>query len=100
MQIEQLRRITMKQSRMVVSAFIAAGIMMIGVSGFADDTKSLTKAQNTVNNVKQAEPPKASSTPKASPVGQPVTSTSKQQGYKPAQKSPESKKIVVPPPSK
>jgi hypothetical protein len=85
---------------MVVSVFIAAGIMMVGVSGFADDAKNMKKAQNTVNNVKQAEPPKVSNTKKASPVGQPVTSTSKQQGYKPAQKSPESKKIVVPPPSK
>jgi hypothetical protein len=90
----------MKQFKTVVSVFVTAGVLLAGVSAFADDNKNLNKAKNTVNNVRQADPPKASNTPKASPVGQPVTSTSKQAGYKPAQKSPESKKIVVPPPSK
>ncbi len=89
----------MKHFKTMVSALVAAGVLMAAVSGFADD-KKLNKATNTVNNVKQADPPKASNTPKASPVGQRVTSTSKEAGYKPAQKSPESKKIVVPPPSK
>jgi len=88
----------MKQLKTVVSAFVATGVLMAGVSGFADD-KNLNKAKNTVNNVRQADPPKVSNTPKASPVGQPVNSTSKQAGYKPAQKSPESKKIVVPSPT-
>jgi hypothetical protein len=89
----------MKQFKTIVSAFVAAGVLMAAVSGLADD-KKLNKATNTVNNVRQADPPKASNTPKASPAGQRVTSTSKEVGYKPAQKSPESKKIVVPPPSK
>jgi hypothetical protein len=90
----------MKQLKTVVSALVAAGVLLASVSGFAQNNANLNKAKNTVNNIKQADPPKASNTPKASPVGQPVTSTSKQAGYKPAQKSPESKKIVVPPPPK
>ncbi len=90
----------MKQLKTVVSVFVAAGVLLAGVSGFAQNNTNLNKAKNTVNNIKQADPPKASNTPKPSPVGQPVTSTSKQPGYKPAQKSPESKKIVVPPPPK
>ncbi len=89
----------MKQFRTIVSALVAAGVLMAAVSGFADN-KKLNKATNTVNNVRHADPPKVSNKPKASPVGQRVTSTSKEAGYKPAQKSPESKKIVVPPPPK
>jgi len=33
----------------------------------------LSKPTNTTNNVRQADPPKASNTQKASPVGQPVS---------------------------
>ena len=87
----------MKQLKAVVAAFVAAGVLMACVSGFADD--KMKKPTNTVNNIRQADPPKVSNKPKASPVGQPVTSTSKVPGYKPAQKSPESHKIVVPPPA-
>ena len=80
----------MKQFRAIVSAFIAAGVLLASVSVFAD----LKKATNTVNNVKKADPPKVSNTPKQSPVGQ------KASDYRPKQKSPESKKIVVPSPGK
>jgi hypothetical protein len=88
----------MKQLKAVVAAFVAAGVLMACVSGFADD--KMKKPTNTVNNIRQADPPKASNQPKASPVGQPITGTSKTLGYKPPQKSPESHKIVVPPPAK
>ena len=88
----------MKQFTTIVSALVAAGVLM--AVSVAADNKKLNKANNTVNNIKHADPPKASNTPKASPAGQRVTSTSKEVGYKPTQKSPESKKIVVPPPSK
>ncbi len=90
----------MKLFQRVVSGLVVAGVLLAGVSAFAENSKKLEKAKNTVNNVKQADPPKVSNTKKASPVGQKVTSTSKEKGYKPAQKSPESKKIVVPPPGK
>jgi len=84
----------MKQFKAIVSVLVAAGILLASASLFADDSKKLEKARNTVNNVKKADPPKVSNTQKPSPVGQ------KASEYKPKQKSPESKKIVVPPPGK
>jgi len=92
----------MKLLRTAASILVAGGVLLAGVAGFADDKdkKGLEKAKKTVERITPAQPPKASSAPKPSPVGQPVTSSSKGTGYKPAQKSPESKKIVVPPPSK
>ena len=90
----------MKAVRTVVSVLIAGGMLLAGVTGFADDKdKGLDKARKAVEKVTPAQPPKATNTAKPSPVGQKVTSTSKEPGYKPAQKSPESKKIVVPSPT-
>jgi hypothetical protein len=90
----------------VLAVAVSLTTILLGNS-FAQNTNqnnnnkaNLQKAQNTVNNISPAQPVRASSGPKASPVGQPVTSTSKTTGYKPAQKSPESKKIVVPSPGK
>ena len=50
----------------------------------------LSKPTNTVNNVRQADPPKVSNTPKPSPVGQPISD------YKP--KGPSVKPKEPPPP--
>lgn len=72
--------------------------MLLG-SSLAQNQKT-QKAQNIVNQAKPADPPKATGGSKPSPVGQPATTAGKNIGYKPAQKSPESKKIVVPPPAK
>ena len=47
----------MKQFRTIVSALVAAGVLMAAVLGFADN-KKLNKATNTVNNVRHADPPK------------------------------------------
>ena len=84
----------MKQFRAIVSVIVGAAMLLVSASVFADDSKKLEKATNTVNNVRRADPPKVSNTQKPSPVGQ------KASEYKPKQKSPESKKIVVPPPGK
>ena len=82
----------MKYQKLLVSALIVAGVLAGSISLSADD-KKLQKAQNTVNNIKQADPPKASNTAKPSMVGV------KKSEFQPKQKGPESKKIVVPPPS-
>ena len=90
----------MKHLQATVVVFLMAGVLLAGVAGFAQSNSKtdLSKAKATVCNISQAGPTQASSGPKASPVGQPVTSTSKQPGYKPQQPSPEKKHIVVPPP--
>ena len=50
----------MKQLKTVVSALVAAEVLLASVSGFAQNNANLNKAKNTVNNVRQADPPKAS----------------------------------------
>jgi len=81
----------MKHSRLLVSALIVAGVLAGSISVSADD--KMQKPKNTVNNIRQADPPKASNTQKPSMVGV------KKSEFQPKQKGPESKKIVVPPPS-
>jgi len=79
----------MKRAKMKFSATVlAAGLCLTGLSALGADAKpekkseqNLKKAQNTVNNIKQPEPPKVSTTTKPSPVGQPVSD------YKPKGKS-------------
>ncbi len=83
----------MKHLKLLVSALIVAGVLAGSILLSADD-KKLQKAQNTVNNIKHADPPKASNTAKPSMVGV------KKSEFQPKQKGPESKKIVVPPPPK
>ena len=51
---------------------------------------NLNKPKNTVNNIRQADPPKVSTTTKPGPVGQPIKE------YKPPAKK--SLKIKEPPP--
>ena len=71
----------MKTAKMKLSATALALIVCLnGFSALCADAKSekkteqgLKKAQNTVNNVRQADPPKVSTTTKPSPVGQPVS---------------------------
>ena len=84
-----MRTRTMAAASLIFCVFC----MLLGTS-LAEDKKNLNKATNTVNNIRKADPPKASNTPKQSPVGQ------KTSEYRPKQKSPESKKIVVPPPGR
>jgi len=69
-------------------------LCIVGTGHAAD----LSRAKGTVDAIRQADPPSVSTTTKPSPVGQPVTSTSKEPGYKPQQPSPESKAINVPSP--
>lgn len=61
-------------------------ILGVGPLGAAD----LNKAKNTVNNIRQADPPKVSTTTKSSPVGQPVTN------YKPTGPSVNAKPVPSP----
>ena len=82
----------MKHPKLLVSALVVAGVLAGSISVSADD-KKLQKPTNTVNNIRQADPPKASNTQKPSMVGV------KKSEFQPKQKGPESKKIVVPPPS-
>jgi hypothetical protein len=77
---------------------ILLAILMASVSSRAQQNqdKNLDKAKKTTDAIRQPDPPQVSTgTAKASPVGQPVTSTSKEKGYKPAQPSPH----TAPPPS-
>ena len=91
----------MKNIRVAFCLLAVGGAFLAGVAGRADDKpKNLDKPKKVVERITPAQPPKESTTKKPSPVGQRVTSTSKEPGYKPQQKSPESKKIVVPPPGK
>ncbi len=46
-----------------------AVFLVLGPAGAAD----LNNAKNTVNNIRQADPPQVSTTTKPSPVGQPVS---------------------------
>lgn len=73
----------------VVRTFMILSVMVCLVFGsvWAAD---LGKAKGTVNNIRKADPPKVSTTPKKSPVGQPVRE------YKPPAKK--SLKIKEPPP--
>jgi hypothetical protein len=72
-----------------VRAVIIFSVMIFWVIGsvWAAD---LNKAKGTVNNIRQADPPKVSTTTKPSPVGQKVSD------YKPPAKP--SLKIKEPPP--
>ena len=72
-----------------VRAVMILSVMICLVAGpvWATD---LSKPKNTVNNIRKADPPKVSTTPKKSPVGQPVRE------YKPPAKP--SLKIKEPPP--
>ena len=89
-----MRRTSIKAS---IAIYTLVGCLA-GLSGFCaaqkPDSKKvdLKKAQNTVNNIKQPEPPKVSTTTKPSPVGQSVTT------YKP--KGPSVKAKAPPPPGK
>jgi hypothetical protein len=59
------------------------------------DNNNQKKAQNTVDRIRQPDPPKVSTGTKPSPVGQPIVSRPGNPGYKPA---PPPLKIKEPPP--
>ncbi len=63
-----------------------AVLLGLGPAGAAD----LNQAKNTVNNIKQADPPQVSTTTKPSPVGQPVSA------YKPTGPSVHPKPVPSP----
>ncbi|MDD2900972.1 MAG: hypothetical protein PHU44_00885 [Syntrophales bacterium] len=75
----------MKAVRTVI--ILSVMIFLVFGSVWAAD---LGKAKGTVNNIRKADPPKVSTTPKPSPVGQPIRE------YKPPAKP--SLKIKEPPP--
>lgn len=86
----------MKKIFIVILAVIFA-ISVTGLVARADDTKKkdehkadLNKANETVNRIRQPDPPSVSTTTKPSPVGQPVSD------YKPT--AAPSLKIKEPPP--
>jgi hypothetical protein len=60
----------------LIAAFIFVISMSVSVVCAQNQNKqsiNLKPAQNTVNNIRQADPPQVSTTTKPSPVGQPVT---------------------------
>ena len=84
-------------NRLGKSCFIAAVIAIAFLVGtaYAQQRPNLQPAQNTVNNIKPADPPQVSTGTKPSPVGQPVTD------YKPpAAKSLHVKEVPAPAPAK
>jgi hypothetical protein len=92
----------MKQLKTVVSAFVAASVLMACISGFADD--KMKKPTNTVNNIRQADPPKVStSTAKgnAAQISQRENAAQQQRNKANAAAiNKKNKAIVVPSPSK
>jgi hypothetical protein len=66
------------------------------VAGSASGEDKLKKAKNQVDNIRQPDPPKVSTTTKPNPVGQRVTSTSKEPGYKPQQPPVRAKPVPSP----
>ena len=93
------RREQSMKIRRICTTMLLLAILMAGVTSSAQQNqdKNLDKAKATTDAIRQPDPPQASTdTAKASPVGQPVTSTNKEKGYKPAQPSPDK---TTPPPS-
>jgi hypothetical protein len=76
----------------ILAAMVICSVALffaVGPVGAAD----LTQPKATVNNIRQADPPKASNTQKPSPVGQPVSD------YKPKGPSVHPKAPPPPPPA-
>ncbi|HXO39628.1 MAG TPA: hypothetical protein VN872_13380 [Candidatus Acidoferrum sp.] len=87
----------MKTLRICTMILLATLMASVTSSAQQEQDKKLDKAKKTTDAIRQPDPPQVSTgTAKASPVGQPVTSTSKEKGYKPAQPSPDK---TTPPPS-
>jgi len=71
----------MRHHRALCFCLVLVMIFSVVGSAWAGTT---TRAQNTVNNIRQADPPRVSTTTKPSPVGQAVSD------YKPSGPSPTS----------